>query len=262
MARKEVIRYNRSQRHLNASWLLWAIFLLLIVQPVLLLIIFYHTELSQFVAELVASWIRPILGQESVTVLQSEFLGDFAGVHVVHLSNNLPTVGFSFANLIVTLILMVIVVRAIRKNSVMAFYFMMMAVVHFVSSMYFWLASEFFPYTIFTFSDLYMKQQISIWITIVAFGGFIYTFTGSTRFIDKLVFFLITIVYSLIFGIIRYFVFLVLLSKLSVIYMAVMFFTLGPLFDFLYLVGIYVLYIYVSMRKLSNVKELDKWAWL
>jgi hypothetical protein len=57
-------------------------------------------------------------------------------------------------------------------------------------------------------------------------------------------------------------VFLVILTKASVIYMGVMFFILGPLFDFLYLVGIYVLYIYVSMRKLSNVKELDKWTWL
>jgi hypothetical protein len=259
---KEVIRYNRSQRHLNTSWLLWIIFMLFIVLPPLVLISLYHTELSLFVSNTVADWIRPILGENAVAVVSTEFLGDLTGVYAVRIANNLPNVKFAFYNLVGTLIAMAILVQFIKRNSVMSFFFMMMAVVHFVSSMYFWLATEFFPYTIFTFSDLYIKQQVSIWITLIAFGGFIYTFTGSTKFFDKLMFFVITLVYSFIFGIVRYFVFLILLSKLSVIYMGVMFFTLGPLFDFLYLVGIYVLYIYLSMRHLSNVKELDKWKWL
>ena len=58
----------------------------------------------------------------------------------------------------------------------------------------------------------------------------------------------------------RYAVFLWMLDRFSVLYMAVMFFALGPFADFVYVVSIYSLYLNRLALRLKRSPET--WQWL
>jgi hypothetical protein len=80
-----------------------------------------------------------------------------------------------------------------------------------------------------------------------------------TRIFPKLALILVTLVYSIIFGTLRYIIFLFILSKFSIIYMALLFFCFGPLIDFVYIVGIYSYY--GSRHAINLRKNRTVWKW-
>ena len=63
------------------------------------------------------------------------------------------------------------------------------------------------------------------------------------------------------FGIIRYILFLYILQRFSVLYMALMFFVFGPFFDFLYLVGIYSIFMNKMIELYESQAGKDEWLW-
>jgi hypothetical protein len=69
-----------------------------------------------------------------------------------------------------------------------------------------------------------------------------------------------TVAYSILFATVRYAVFLYLLTRYSVIYMAAMFFALGPFIDFAYVVAIYALYLNRLAVRMKRTPEA--WQWL
>jgi len=69
----------------------------------------------------------------------------------------------------------------------------------------------------------------------------------------------ITFCYSLVFGTLRYAVFLFVLTKASLLYMAVLFFVLGPLVDFVYIVGIYGVHVTRLAKKMRG--DYASWKW-
>jgi len=243
-------------------WPVWLPYFLCLVIPAAILIIIYYTQITLGISQIVRHFLEPIVGEGNVKIINGDFLTSTKGIYFLALPNSMPSRLFSGINLIVTLVLLGFFIYKAKKNSLISFFFLMVMVVHFVSSMFFLIAPQFFPYDITVFSELYIEQQISIWLVLVLFAGLIFGTTGSPNIFTKIGYFLLLSVYSAVFGILRYFVFLVILYQASVIYMGVMFFILGPLFDFLYLVGIYVFYIYRSMRQLSDIKEINRWQWL
>ena len=135
---------------------------------------------------------------------------------------------------------------------------MFLAVINLVSSVFFLLSPQAFPYTSTEFSELYIKAQLSMWLFI--------PFILSMAFLPlpapmshKLLLMIFTIVYSALFGTLRYIIFMYIISRFSVIYMALLFFAFGPLIDFVYIVGIYSFY---SSRLAKNLKSsASVWKW-
>jgi len=74
-----------------------------------------------------------------------------------------------------------------------------------------------------------------------------------------LIFFAVT--YSIVFGTLRYIIFLFIISKCSVIYMALLFFAFGPLIDFVYIVGIYSFYTNRLAYNLKSSNSIWKWSY-
>ena len=66
--------------------------------------------------------------------------------------------------------------------------------------------------------------------------------------------------YSFLFGFIRYVLFLWVLYRFSVLYMPLMFFALGPFFDFLYFVSIYSISTN-GMIRIYESKMKGEWLW-
>jgi hypothetical protein len=77
----------------------------------------------------------------------------------------------------------------------------------------------------------------------------------------KLLLIAFALIYSVIFGTLRYIIFLFIISKFSVIYMALLFFAFGPLIDFVYIVGIYCFYTSKLAKNLKGSETVWKWLY-
>ena len=119
---------------------------------------------------------------------------------------------------------------------------------------------EYFPYTLVNYSELYIEQQIAIWLCIAGIAGFAISLIFSS-FLAKLIAFIVTMLYSGIYGIARYVIYLLVLHFFSSIYMATLFFTLGMLFDFLQMVFVYILYVQYASKNFGTQKRGTLWKW-
>ncbi len=63
------------------------------------------------------------------------------------------------------------------------------------------------------------------------------------------------------FGTVRYVIFIWLLYRFSVIYMAFFYFMIGPMFDFLYLVMIYAVFVNRMIGVYDSRKGKEVWKW-
>jgi hypothetical protein len=109
------------------------------------------------------------------------------------------------------------------------------------------------------FTTLYLQMALGLWILLpllvaVALGPL----PGTT--ISKFGIALFTLLYSILFGTVRLAVFIYLLTRFSVMYMAAMFFALGPFIDFVYVVAIYA--IYLNLLSLRMRERPEAWQWL
>ena len=78
----------------------------------------------------------------------------------------------------------------------------------------------------------------------------------------KLLTVLAVMLYSIVFGTVRYMVFLYFLYRFSMIYMALFYFMIGPMFDFLYLVMIYAVFVNRMIGVYDSRKGKEAWKWL
>ncbi|MCX5776741.1 MAG: hypothetical protein NTX32_03825 [Candidatus Firestonebacteria bacterium] len=128
-----------------------------------------------------------------------------------------------------------------------------------VSAVYFVFIPFSFPYNILAFSDLYIKLQVSWWI-ITPVLMLVSLLPLPVGLLSKLSVSLLTLLYAIIFGMVRYVVLIYILREYSYLYMAVLLFAFGPLVDFIYVVGIFS--VFVSGIAGKTKSRLREWNWL
>lgn len=130
------------------------------------------------------------------------------------------------------------------------------------SCLFFYFIPEEFPYDSNEFSTMYVLSQFIIMSLIpILLGISLAVFNVSTIiFLANLVIIGVVLIYSFFFGLVRYISFLLILHKLSYIWMANLFLFFGPLLDTVYIVGIYSLYISLISR-ITKV-HTRYWRWL
>jgi hypothetical protein len=170
-----------------------------------------------------------------------------------------PTPLFSISLLLVSLFIMVLALR-IRIPKPIALWIIFVSFINLVSSAYFSLFPSLFPYDIKHFSELYVMTEINIWLLIPIISGMALLPLPS-RMYSKFAVIVFTLIYSVIFGIIRYAVFLNILAKFSFLFMSVLFFAFGPLMDFVYIVGIYSFYLSNLSKKARFDLQIWKWSY-
>jgi hypothetical protein len=133
-----------------------------------------------------------------------------------------------------------------------------MAAINLSSAVFFTISPSEFPYTLTQFSELYIKTQINMWLFLPFVLGTALLLMPDP-FLPKPALVLLTLIYSIVFGFLRYILFLFIVSRFSVIYIPILFFATGPLIDFVYLVGIYS---YYNSRVANNLrKNRMVWKW-
>ena len=91
--------------------------------------------------------------------------------------------------------------------------------------------------------------------------GLVTVLLGSGYFFNNILFVFKIIVYSFAYGVLRYVTYLFIVSQISTIYMATLFFTLGPLFDFLYITYFYGRYVSRIIEVNESKESGDIWRW-
>lgn len=261
MAEKQKIYYARTYRHLRRNYLKSIQYTLLFVLPCLILLVVNLQNITRFIAELGVNILGKVFPGIPMSIAQSEF-SILGGMEYIVMPTVYPDIPFTFINLLVTICIVAALSTGKRTGKPVAIFFMLCALIHTINCVYFIFAANHFPYRAFQFSDLYMKQQIGIWIVFVVLSGLVTGIMGDSGFIYKILTFLSIMAYSFVFGAVRYILFLYLLQQYSILYMAVMYFVFGPLFDFLYLVAIYS----VFANKMSGFYDTgigrEEWEWL
>lgn len=257
---KKKIYYSRTYRHLKVNTAGSILYLVCIVLPVLLLFVFNMNNITHFMSELTVDILGKVYPGIPLYIREDTFsiLGTMA---FVELPTVYPQIEFCILNFIAVLFLVIFCCTGSRKGRPVSIYMTIIFVVHIINCIYFIFAANYFPYTAFQYSNLYVKQQIGIWLTFIVMMGLVTALQGTKALLYKVLAFFSVILYSLLFGFVRYVLFLYIIEEFSIIYMALMFFALGPFFDFLYLVGIYGFF----MNKIINVYESAKgkgeWTW-
>jgi hypothetical protein len=128
-----------------------------------------------------------------------------------------------------------------------------------VGCIYFWLWSEHFPYVLRDFSILYVSAEIGMWIAIPLMMMFALLPIPIPVW-KKTLPVLFTLIYTFVFGFVRYAFFIYILAKFSYLWMALLYFVLGVFFDFAFMIAFYSYFI--SLVAPALFKKQRIWRWL
>ncbi len=252
---KSVILYHRSYRKVPGSAKMFFLQFFIIALPLSLIIVFWYPEITHTVCRIADAMLAPFFPPDTIRTLHLPYvIGD---AFLLDLPSKYPSLVFSVINALVSLFFLVFL-PTVKSSKHIFIFLIVVAFINFVSSLFFTFVPYRFPYETVDYSELYIKQQISIWFFVPIIMG-LAVLPLPSSLASKCITMLVTFCYSLIFGTLRYAVFLFILTKASLLYMAVLFFVLGPLVDFVYIVGIYSVHVTRLAKKMKG--DFASWKW-
>ena len=256
-AKKTVMLYHRSYRIIDGS--VWVVLLqiLLLVLPISLGSVFFYPEITNALCQLAHDILSPHYPTGSIYVAEAQFISFLDDYSYLHLPSTYPTYTFSLINAIVCILLLILLPR-IEIGKPFLIFILMVAFIHLSSALFFLIAPDKFPYDTTEYSRLYILQQISIGFFVPLIMGMAVMPLPSPLILRCLVVWS-TYFYSLLFNFLRYIVFLYLLDVSSLLFMAVLYFIMGPLVDFVYITGIYSLFLSGVAKDMRG--DSGAWRW-
>jgi hypothetical protein len=179
-------------------------------------------------------------------------------IYLLELPGKYPSPLFSFLFFCSAVLSIYIVLRS-KLYQPLGLWLMFLSGINILSSILFVLLPSVFPYSMFKFSELYVTTEVGMWLFVPVIMG-IALLPIPAGIVSKWLIISLTILYSMFFGIVRYIVFLFVISRFSYIFMPVLYFSFGPLADFVYIVGIYSLY--VSKVADNITQDSGMWKWV
>ena len=252
-----LVYYHRAYRKITGSgWLFFLEFVFTAI-PLSLIILLIYPEITAQISLFTYKLLSPYYSPDSIFLFEKSFL--IGNVSIVTVPGSYPSVLVCLMNFIVclTMIFLLPKTKIGRNFAIIAVFW---ALINLSSVLFFTVTPFEFPYIVEDYSELYVKSEVSMWLFIPFILGIAFLPLPSS-FIPKILIIVFTAVYSIIFGTLRYIVFLFIVSKFSVLYMAILFFAFGPLIDFVYIVGIYCYYTYYLAKKLKGDDSIWKWLY-
>ena len=255
---KDKIYYSRTYRKLRVTPKRSLTLFLSVVIPGLLLLILFMPEITGAFCNIAYK----ILQKQGLVIYRGVWPNPlFRKIHYLKGTAGSPAAQLCIYNGLLSLAIMVLCLTLPTRNRPVIIYLTINAGIHLVSSLWFLFAGDLFPYDLEDFSQLYMIQEVGIWVVFLVMTAGVTSILGNRGLGFKLGTIGAVLAYSWIFGLVRYTLFLYLLSRYSMLYMTVMYFTFGPMFDFLYLVLIYGLFINRMVNLYDSAKGKEEWEW-
>lgn len=254
---KSVIMFHRSYRKLPGSVKKFLVQYLFLAIPFSVIAALFYPEITHAICNITKSVLDPYYYSGSVNLFSKEYIEQIGPIYYLDIPERFPSFWFSLVNGLVAITLL-IVLPNLQKFKPLLIFLTLLSIVHLISSAYFLLFPAYFPYTAGDYSQLYMIQEISIWFFLPLIMG-LAVLPLPANILWKVLTMLSIFCYSIVFGTVRYIIFLFIISKISMIYMAVLFFALGPLVDFIYSVGLYTLFLNRLAVRLAE--DFSIWRW-
>jgi hypothetical protein len=261
MVGKKTIWYSRTYRTLQTDLLSAAKFTLFLVIPVLIILVLNLDWISYFMCNLAQRLISAELPQKELLVETTTFV-PFGEISVLSFECGLPTPNEIAVNIVVVIAAITAMALSRMRGRPLMVYLLFSFMVHIISCVFFAFERNSIVYTGREFSEIFMKQQLGIWILFVVLMGVVLALYSGRGVLHKVLAFLTVMVWSGLLGVLRYIVFMYILARLSALYMADMYFVTGPIFDFLYLVGIYSIYSNRMQKIFESPEGESEWKWL
>lgn len=260
--KKNVIFYARTYRRLNPNVIRQVLFIVFLVLPVLILYLLFYPLITKIVSEWTSSILADALGRsEDYLIGAHDYIPFFGHVSYVSISTGLPTVDTVLTTAFTCLILIIFFTTGKRRGIPISIFCLFGVTIQLISCLFFFIDASIFPYGETDYSVLYMLQQTGIWLFFIIIAGFVVGLISHGGILLKLITFFGILLYSFVFGSVRYVVYLYLIARFSTLYMATLFFALGPFFDFLYLVFFYSLFVNRLNTKLNRRDRIEAWRW-
>jgi hypothetical protein len=254
---KSLVYYHRAYRKITGSgWVFFLEFILTAI-PLSLIILFIYPVITAQMSLFTYKFLSPYYSVDAIFLTTKSFLiGD---VSIVTVPGSYPTVLTCLINFIVcmTMIFLLPKTKIGRNFAIISIFW---AVINLTSVLFFSITPFEFPYIVEDYSELYVKTEVSMWFFIPFILGIAFLPLPSS-IVPKILLIILAIIYSIIFGTLRYIIFLFIVSKFSSLYMAILFFAFGPLIDFVYIVGIYSSYTYYLAKNLKGDEAIWKWLY-
>lgn len=258
--KKSKIYYTRTYRKLKSGGWKGVLVAGILMIPALFLLLWNCYKITRGMSWMAVRFLCDRFRGLQIQIVDSEF-PIIGKISIVELPTVYPGLKEVIINLLIIMGMAIFACTGKRKGKPAAIFSMIVLVTHLINCVYFLFGSNYFPYTAYQYSDLYMRQQIGIWIFFIVLAGGVIGLMGSKGLLFKILAFWGIIFYSVIFGVARYVFFLYILERFSIFYMALLFFVFGPFFDFLYLVGIYALYVNKMRKIYDSDKGREEWVW-
>lgn len=253
---KEQVYYHRSYRKIPLPEKKHVILFLLIILLLEGLLYFFFPDINHL-----ANWgSRQILIRsipvENIQWIRIEFLWN--PMVVLSVPGSYPEWWLSLIHLILTLVILLAIPK-MRIPAPIAVVLGLLGFIHLISALFFLIVPDRFPYQVLDFSTTYVEMVVIIWFLIpVVLGLTLYPLPASL--FSKSLLILFSLVFSGVFHLFRYALFLYVIHAHSFLFMAVLFFCFGVLLDMTWMVGFYSFYLSLLSRKLS--RDMSVWQWL
>lgn len=221
-----------------------------------MMLFFFFSEITLFMNRVAKFTLAPHIPVTDMLIFSRSFLHDT--LYLLELPGKYPSPLLSFL-FFVSAIVCIVVVKRSRLNQPAGLWLLFLSGVNILSSVIFMLWPSSFPYSMLQFSELYVTTEVGMWFFVPVIMGIALT-SIPAGCISKGLIMVVTIVYSVVFGIVRYIVFLLVIAKCSYIFMPVLYFCFGPLIDFVYIVGIYSLYVSKVAERVTDDYRIWKWV--
>lgn len=257
---KSVMLFHRSYRTLPGSLLQFTVEFICFTMLFSSITLYYYPQITFFMCAITQQAISPFFPPNAIGISAVDYISvtnRIAQIFFLDLPNQTPTWLFSLINLLVCLFF-ILVLPHVKRAKPLVILGILISIIHLVSSCFLFLIPNAFPYNTVDYSKLYMQQEINIWFFVpVVMGLAILPLPSSLA--SKTITMIASYLTALVFGTVRYAVFLFILAKFSIIYMAIFFFVLGPLMDYTYIVGIYSWHISRQSTMMEGDFKLWKW---
>lgn len=258
--RKKKIFYARTYRRIHIDWVKSTIFAALLMIPSVLICILMIDNMTELLAGIGVDILSKVIPEESLQIVTTEY-SVLNSMNYIELPTTYPAFPMIAWNLGICLFTLLMMLVFKKTGKPLAIFSMFAIFTHVVSCIYFLLAASEFPYSLRIYSDLYLKQQIGIWLIFIILAGMIVAFMGERSYLFKLLTFFDIMAYSIVFGSVRYILFLYILYRYSVLYMALLFFVVGPMFDYSYFVALYAVFVNKTIKDYQYGEKKGVWRW-
>lgn len=256
---KAVIHLHRSYRKLagrSAKGHLVEYFA--VVVPLVVLVFMFYQEISYFNCINAKQILKAVIPADLIEIRRQEFLD--SSISLISMPAAYPTTRFSFINVLLAVSGMTILpaIKRIPRSLGIAGAFV--CFIHLCSSVFFLTMPDKFPYSVETFSGLYMKTEISMWFIVPLLLQLCLLPIPMPK-LTKFMLNLLVLFLLIVLSVFRYLVFLYVLNRFSLIFMADMFFVFGALINFLYVVTLYSIFFASLSRQFKTKHQVWKWSY-